>query len=341
MKRASIFLTLLLVGLPVSNAEETEAKPDRIEVQGGAVLTGQIESVEAGAIQLQTDYAGRLTVDIAKVERLDLGSPRDLGLPAELMTRYTSEEGQAEVPKAPETPETKTAAAPKKATVANAEPSKSWNLEAGLDLNGKSGNADRFDLRLNVEAELERNFDRTNLYGRYAYGTNQGQRSADEIIGGAKYTNFLLDRTGIFLRGEAEQDDAEGIRFRSTSAAGFSYRFQKENDLRIEARSGFSYRYEDYKNDGDESFPGMDLGLDVTWTFVKWARFKGTYTFLPSVDDPNDFIFEQDSGFNLPLDQGNFWKLRFGIASQYNNQPDGNREKLDMRYYARLIATWF
>ena len=101
-----------------------------------------------------------------------------------------------------------------------------------------------------------------------------------------------------------------------------------------------SYRYEDYTADGSADFPGMDLGFDVTWQMVDWMRFKGSYTLVPSIRESDSFIFEQDSGFDLPLNESHFWKLRFGVSSQYNNQPDSGREKLDSRFYAELIASW-
>jgi hypothetical protein len=215
-----------------------------------------------------------------------------------------------------------------------------WKLEGGINLSGKSGNSERLDVALAGEAVLERPHDRFNLYGKYLYGTNRGVRSADELILGGRYTSFFYERIGFFLRQEAEQDDFEGILLRSTTASGISYRLRKQEDLTIEARSGFSYRFESYRNDESEDFPGMDFGFDVNWQFVEWARFKGSYTYLPSVDNFSDFIIEQDSGFNLPLDNDKIWKLRFGVTSYYNNQPDKGREKLDMRYYARFIATW-
>ena len=219
-------------------------------------------------------------------------------------------------------------------------PPEGWSLESGFNLTGKSGNTERFDIGVTLDAQYERDFDRLDLYGRYNYGTNRGRRNTDEIVVGGRYTNFVFDSLGFFVRQEGERDQFENLALRSTSAGGISYRLRKEEDLRIEFRGGFSYRFEDYETDGGEGIPGMDFGLDVLWKFSAWARFKGSYTFLPSVDDRQDFIVEQDSGFNLPLGMSDRWKLRFGFNSQYNNEPEPGRENTDWRYYARLIASW-
>jgi putative salt-induced outer membrane protein YdiY len=306
--------------------------PDRLELHGGAVLIGHIESVGHDTLRLQTDYAGTLTIDLEKIQRVAMGTPRELSLPAGLVAikeEPAATAGQS-VPSVPVDP-----------VPTNPYPLlNGWALDGGLNLSGKSGNSDRLDVTVTVEAELERESDRLNLYGKYAYGTNNGRRSVDEKIGGGRYTNYLYDELGVFVRQELEQDDFEGISVRSTSAAGLIYEFSNDKRLRLEARTGLSYRYEDYIDDGAADFPGMDLGLDVNWQFVKWARFKGTYSYLPSIRDEDDFIIEQDSGFNFPLDDKKFWKLRFGVSSQYNSKPDLGRNKLDTRYYARLIASW-
>lgn len=215
-----------------------------------------------------------------------------------------------------------------------------WSLEGGLNLTGKSGNSKSFDIELHLAAEWDRDFDRLNAYGRYSYGTSNEVRSSDEIVVGGRYTNFLFDPLGVFLRQELERDQFENIAVRSTTALGLSYRWINWEALNIEFRAGFSYRYEDYEDDGTDGFPGMDFGADVNWQISDWIRFKGTYTLLPTLDDEGDFIFEQDSGVNLPLSRSDRWKMRFGISSQYNNQPDGNRRRSDYRYYARVIASW-
>jgi hypothetical protein len=84
----------------------------------------------------------------------------------------------------------------------------------------------------------------------------------------------------------------------------------------------------------------MDLGVDVLWKFAKWGDFKGSYTILPSVEDAEAFILEQDSGVNMRLDYINKWSVRFGVWTKYNNQPAGKRDNTDIRYYVRLVSTW-
>lgn len=337
MKRSILTGILILPLFALFGADEV-APADKVQITGGAVIIGHISGADDEQVDIHTDYAGILHVDISRIKHVVLGPDRDIELPEGIMVLTQPRQQRPVTPK-PEAAKAPVAKAPAKPPPPAKETNK-WKLEAGINLAGKSGNSERFDVALAGEAVLEREHDRFNLYGKYLYGTNRGVRSTDETILGGRYTSFFFDKIGFFFRQEIEQDDFENILLRSTTASGITYRVRKEERLSIEARTGFSYRYENYRDDGSEDFPGMDFGFDVNWHFIEWARFIGSYTFLPSVDDFNDFIIEQDSGFNLPLDDEKIWKLRFGVTSHYNNQPDRGREKLDLRYYARFIATW-
>jgi hypothetical protein len=316
--------TLIILGslLPVVCAGAENQSMDRIETIDGAVLTGDIKEESVGYITLTTSYAGTLVVDRSQIVRI-----------SNLEDHGKSSGKAVAVSPAPTPAPVAPAAAPEKMPDI-------WSFELGFNLNGNQGNTEKLDLALTADIEMDRKKDRLDIYSRYSYGKNRGKSTANEVILGSQYTNFFNNNIGFFFREELEHDDFEGVLYRSTTASGFSWKLRSEESLTIETRSGLSYRYEDFKDDGYEDYPGMDFGLNINWQFIEWARFKGSYTYLPSVADFGDYILRQDTGFNLPLDYSNLWQLRLGVVSKYNNQPDVGREKLDHRYYARLIASW-
>jgi len=333
MMRFFLFFIFLSLFTDLAFSQDIAGEPfgqDRVLVSGGVVLTGIIDGVEDMTLLLSTDYAGVLKIQLNRVERVELTPDRQTDIPPELLLPPTGPE-LAQVENAPQKA--------KKAEV-QAEEAGKWKLEAGLNLSGQSGNTDRFNSRVSLRAELERQYDRSNLYGRYAYNTNNGKIKADEVIVGGRYTNFFFKKTGIFFREELETDPFESLDLRSTSSAGFSYKFKQAPEIRLEGRVGLSYRYENYVDEGEASFPGMEYGFDVYWKFVDWASFKGSYTYVPSVRRLDSFIVQGDTGLDLPLKKSDMWKLRFGIFSQYNSDPGNNQENVDMKYYAELIASW-
>lgn len=319
-------LTILFLLVSLCLHASGPSGPDQIQTRDGAILIGQVIEDDGAVIRLRTAYAGTLVIDRTEVVRVSIAGAKDTATAAAASEAPREAEAVAAAkPAAPPKPEGRW---------------DNWSIEAGLNLTGNRGNTEKFDLAVTTDIKMDREHDRLDIYGRYAYGTNKGAVSANEIILGSQYTNFFYDGVGIFFRGEVEHDDFEGLVYRSTSASGISWKIRDEERLRLETRSGLSYRYEDYKDDGYEDYPGMDFGLNLDWTFAEWARLKASYTFLPSVADFDDYILRQDTGLNFPLDYANFWELRIGITSKYNNQPDLGKEKLDHRYYARLIASW-
>jgi putative salt-induced outer membrane protein YdiY len=217
-----------------------------------------------------------------------------------------------------------------------------WSYTAGVDISGSDGNTDEFGSSITAQAKLEGPQDRLLIYGSYAYEEANGVRSKDEQKGGVNYTSFFSEKMGWYLRQELERDTFEGVDFRSTTGAGLSYRFIKEDRLSLEGNAGVSYRYEDYIDDALDSdgFPGLDFGLDLDWQFADWGKLVSSLNYIPSVDDFGDYLIEHESGIDIPLGTSDAWVMRFGLSNDYNSNPGGGREKLDTSYFARLILNW-
>ncbi len=401
MSRQTVFQFLLIVTSTIQLLGEGGATSiDRIEVTGGAVLTGRIVDANEEAVQLQTDYAGLLEVMTSQIQRIVTDRKLVASIPADLIVvpealiaqnKASPDKPAQEKPKETEQVAKPDAAAPvaAKSTPAKADtsdkatPEKSstppkgptkppvkstatasntpakppvkkppakqpaptndkygWEIEAGMNLAGNAGNSDKLDLAINVDTQYEQKFYRLDLYARYSYGTNRDKLTSNEIVLGSRYTNFFYKKFGFFIREELEHDKFEGIDFRSTSAAGFSYKLYDNKVLDFEARSGLSYRFEEDDQGEEEDFPGMDFGVDVRWQFNPYLSFKGSYSFIPSFTDSEAFIITQNSGVDIPFDRKSQWKIRLGLTTKYNNKPSKKRDNMDHKYYIRLIATW-
>jgi putative salt-induced outer membrane protein YdiY len=217
-----------------------------------------------------------------------------------------------------------------------------WSYLAGVDISGSNGNSENFGSAITVEALLEGPQDKLLLYGSYKYKETDGIRAEDEQKGGIRYTNFFTEKWGWFVREELERDTFEGIDFRSTSAAGLTYRFIRQERLSLEGSAGISYRYESYSDPALDSdgFPGLDFGLDLDWQFADWGKLVTKVDYIPSVNDFADYLVEHESGVDIPLGTADNWVMRLGLSNQYNSSPSGGREKLDTTYFARLILKW-
>lgn len=217
-----------------------------------------------------------------------------------------------------------------------------WRYSLGFDLTGSDGNTNNFGVGLRFNALLEGPNDRLRFYGSYLYQQDNNIRSKDEQIVGVRYTNFFTSHIGWFVRQELERDTFEGVDFRSTSAAGLTYRFINEERMSLEGSAGFSYRYEDYSTPGldAEGFPGLDLGLEFAWQFADWGRLNSSLSYIPSIEDFSEYLIEHESSIDMPLGQSDFWVLRLGVNNKFNSEPGPGRKDLDTTYFIRLLLTW-
>ncbi|MCC5834486.1 MAG: DUF481 domain-containing protein [Opitutales bacterium] len=326
-----------------------------VEVDNGTRLVGIITKIEEGVVYLDPGFTGVIKVPMDRVVRIESDEPISIRTErGEIQTGSlrSPEEGTIAVSGpagSMTTPMNQIASGWQQGArdpIAVAEQAalkaqlRRWSYQAGADISGRSGNADSQRVGMNFRAVLSGPNDRLEFYGSYDYAETDGQRGADELKGGTRFTSFFSGDMGWFLRTELERDTFEGIDFRSTNAAGLTYRFIKRDGMDLEGSAGFSYRYETYMDGGTEDYPGLDFGLLFNWRFADWGRLTSTVSYVPSVEDFRDYLLEQDTGVEIPLGSSDFWRLRIGLNNRYNSDPDTGREKLDTAYYLRLLLSW-
>lgn len=325
-----------------------------VETADGSQLRGTVKFITEGAVVLETRFAGEIRIELDEVDRIDTEVPVLVettgGERLEGILRWANDEvtlnaanGVRRLPGAalaaawrPGT-NSPLEEATEQAQDESAGPK--WTGSIGFDVVGKSGNTDQLNAGLDLNVSLERPYDRIDLGLTYALAEDNGDKTADELIAKADYTNFFRDELGWYIREEFELDEFEDIDYRSTTAGGFSYQFMDTDAQRLELRGGLSFRYEDYQTDprGSGSFVGLDFGLSHFWQFAAWGSISNELTYLPTFEDAGDFIISYDGGLEFPLAVSDRWTLRVGLSNYYVSEPSPGNEELDTSYYLRLL----
>jgi hypothetical protein len=60
---------------------------------------------------------------------------------------------------------------------------------------------------------------------------------------------------------------------------------------------------------------------------------------VPSFEDFANYRATHESFLELPLANPS-WKLRLGLANDYNSKPGKGVEKMDTGYFTRLVLSW-
>ncbi|MCC5834848.1 MAG: DUF481 domain-containing protein [Opitutales bacterium] len=326
-----------------------------VETLDGSRINGSLVKIDDTHVEVQTAFAGVLRIPRTQVMKMDVqgvvilrteqGDVIEGNVRSDSLGRFRIDDGQVRhrVHWRSVTSAWRPGAEDPLMDEDVGEPMqvRKWNLQLSFDLRGRTGNTERLVNIIRVNARREGPHDRLDLYGSYNFGTLNGVRSDDEIIMGTRYTSFPQGRIGWFVREELERDRFEGIHLRSTTAAGASFRFIFEPDLKWEGSSGLSNRYENYRTGGDDNALGLDLGMTLTWDFNPKVRLRSRMNYLPALDNMSEFFFEQDSGLEIPISARNFWRLQVGVHSRYNSRPpSATARRLDTEYYTRLVLSW-
>jgi putative salt-induced outer membrane protein YdiY len=351
MKLFSKYLAVALLPF-ISNLVQA----DSVKMSDGSLLSGKIVSADSAQLILETAYAGLVTVERLQIVDLKTELPvftqlsngtklNSVLTPSAEQTVSVSVSGSSVAVPLTDISAIWTDASSdpdliKEQAIAKAA-ERHWKYAAGVNIVGKSGNSSAFNIGLNLEARLESNNDLLRMYLRYNQGKQDGVESSDETVAGTSYTNYFTETLGWYVREELERDTFENIDFRSTTAAGLTYRVIKSERTSLEFRSGLNYRYEAYQDATiSNSEPGLDFAILYEHTFSDWARLSTEISYEPSFDDFANYLLKHSSALLMPIAGTQNWSIQIGVRNDFNSIPALGKDKLDTTYYVNMVYSW-
>lgn len=333
-----ILLFCLLTFFPIPSAQA-----DVIELENGSTIIGTISRIDQKTIFVQTDFAGVLSVDAARVLTYTTNDPVYTVFPGHdpISGKLTYTRKQTRIDAA-DGKVTVSADAPEQVWPEGASDPRArhWGFEAGFDAGGKTGNAERISIGSRAQAKLQGPRDRLLLYLRYAYAKEEGIESEHQTVGGIDFESYFREKHSWYARVEAENDQIAAVDFRATAAAGYGYYFLKKAHHTLRGRTGLLFRHETMKNEPSRATLGLDLGVSHLYRFANTWQMTNDVTYTPSLKDYLDYRIYHESAFDIPIVASEVWKLRLGVSNDYNSKPAENKVYLDTTYFTRLIFSW-
>lgn len=339
LRSASATVLLALCGAQLS--------ADVVETKNGARLVGTVTGIGGGSVTLSTDYAGSLTIKQSDVVSITTDAPVAVRLASgtRIDGKVSGNAGALTVTGADGTISTSVdkvaaswAAGGKDPAIAALE--RGWAYEAAVDVSGKTGNKEQLGTGFSFRATLAGSQDTLQFYSAYDRQVSDGVKSADQFKAGMDYANNFSGRKSWYVRDEAGFDRVKDIELYNVAAAGLGYDFIKEAKQTLTGRAGLSFRYAGYKNPRTEDVKsaGMDFGLTHKLQMDN-SILRNSITYVPAFDDVAVYVITHESSLELPL-LSTQWKLRMGIANDYNSKPGRGVERLDTTYFTRLVLSW-
>ena len=214
-----------------------------------------------------------------------------------------------------------------------------WKSSVGFDLVGSSGNTDSFAIGFRLDSTYANNFKELDFFLSYNTQTTNGTTDTDETKGGIAYDSLFHERLAWYLRSDFEHDPVEQINLRSTGALGLKYDLLENSDYEISTRVGTAVRYEEstIELENENIDPAFDLGLEYSHLLKESLFLESELTVLPKIDDLSDYLFNHDTALVFPIFEDNTWHIRSGLSGTFDSVPKDDSEKMDMKYYFRVV----
>lgn len=321
---------------------------DVVEVKGGARIVGKVSKIDGGAVVVATDYAGAITIKQSEVTSIVTDAPvavrfangtridGRIGSAGEGRVKVGNSEGEftSDISKVAAS----WAAGGKDPQIVALD--RGWAYEAAVDVSGKNGNKSQLGTAASLRATLKGVADTLQFYTAYDRQVTDNQKSADQFKAGSDYQSNFSGRNSWYVRDEGGFDRIKDIELYNVAAAGMGFDFIKAPKQTLTGRAGLSFRYEGYKNPRttDVKSAGLDFGLSHRLEMSN-SILVNRLTIVPAFEDFGNFRLAHESFYELPIASSE-WKLRFGVANDYNSEPGRGVEKMDTSYFTRLVLNW-
>lgn len=323
---------------------------DVVETKNGARIVGKVVRIADGSIAVDTDYAGTIAIKQSEVTSVTTDAPVAVRLTSGTRIegrvapasggalQIVGTDGSGTLSTSVADIAASWEAGGKDPAIAALE--RHWAYEAAVDVTGKSGNREQLGTAASLRATLKTPEDTLQFYTAYDRQETDGLKSADQFRAGVDYQNNFSGKVSWYVRNEGGFDRIKDIELYNIAAAGFGYDLIKETNHLLTVRAGLSYRYEGYRNPTTEDVKsaGLDFGLAHEVTFSN-SKLINRLSIVPSFDDFANYRLTHESYYEIPLNVPS-WKLRMGVANDYNSEPAPGVEKLDTTYFTRLVLSW-
>lgn len=322
-------------------------RADVVETKNGARLVGTIVKISEGTIALNTDYAGALTIKQSEVAGISTDQPVSVRLESGtvLQGTITTEAGAVQITGSDGQLTTRVEKVAATWTAGAEDPQvaalrRRWGYEAAVDITGKTGNKEQLGTAVSARATLKTPQDTLQFYTAYDRQVADGTKSADQFKAGVDYQNNFAGKRSWYVRDEGGFDRVKDIDLYNIAAAGLGFDFIKQPKHTLTGRTGLAFRYEGYRNPATEDVrsAGLDIGVNHEWEFAN-GKLVNRVSYVPTFEDFSNYRLTHESFYELPL-VAPFWKLRLGVANDYNSQAGAGVENLDTSYFTRLVLTW-
>lgn len=311
------------------------AGADVVNLNNGDRLTGKVDSIAGGRVILETEFAGRILVDMAHVASLETEDAYDVRIKdgGSVEGRFlTGPQGQVLVLEDDQTrpielAEVRDAGQSKLALTRLAA---GWSTRADLSAAISDGNTETESYNALVEAILKQDRVSHGFTLLFSQEEADNETTKDQTQFDYAYKRFVSEKWYASGNAQYFQDDLKDIDYRITAGAGMGYQFWDDSFGALSTEAGLSYVYE--KNiEGKEKDPALRWALDYNrFLWSKRLEFFSKNSVLAILASGRGEIYQTSTGLRLAVND--HLDTTFRVDLRHETDPPLDNEKTDTTY---------
>jgi hypothetical protein len=355
MSRTTLFRTALL-GFAVtwaafSSAEdepdisESMSTPmDEILLKNGSRILGTVTKARDGVFEVDTEFAGTISIDRTKVESLNLhGSLTVLMEDGSTIRDQAIFVEEAGITVTTETGDQRTYAA-HDVSILDPEP---WELGVGYKFSGlvnvsssvEKGNSDTDEIDYKAETVWRSLRDRYTVKMHGELDEANGTRNVANTRITGKYDYFLEGDNYWGIKLAAKKDEFADLDLRAYIGPYYGRQFHERRIFTFSGEVGVTYVTEDFIVAESQQYPGAQWEVNLTSDYLGLgSRLYVEQGGIWNLKEREDIILNTTLGVSIPL----LGRLEAAaeIFLEYDSGAVKDVEELDQTYKLRIGYTW-
>ncbi len=318
-------------------------QPDEILLIDGSRVLGTVVDARDGAVKIETDFAGTLSIPLDKIESMHTRESVVMELTDDTVVEnqpLVIEQQQVQVSSAGSVQSRPVG----DLLLVNPEP---WELGEGYKWTGlanvavtlQRGNTDTDELDYKLETVLRSEQDRYTFKFNGEQDESNGIKNADNWNALGKYDYFFDGPTYGGIKATAESDKFADLDLRYTIGPYLGREFFSDPIFTLSADAGIAYVNEDYIVAPDNDYPGATWSVDATSDYLGGdSRLYFNQLGIWDLDNTADVVVKNTFGLAFPL----VWNFEAAaeVILDYDSGVPDDIKKLDQTYAFRIGYTW-
>ena len=319
---------------------------DEVLFVNGDRLTGKIKQLVGGKLVFESEMAGELTIDMAKIGTFSSDQPVEIHFGDGTVIRQrvlSSGTGRISI----RGDETLMAQDFDLAKIASINPPvkavPKWHGAISAGLSSTHGNTatDRRNLAVDISRRSEN--DRITVKADYARGeqedpdTGEEETTEDWWRTKLKYDYFVSKKWYVYGDSRYEKDSIAELDRRVVVGGGGGYQWIESDDINFSTEAGLASLYEKFEDQTDSNTEvSVQLGYHFDKKLYKGLLFINDLTYYPSIDQFSDYYLTTTAELRASILKNMF--TNFKVIFDYDATPAQGAGKTDVKYI--LGAGW-